>query len=65
MINDKIENMMKEIPFGNSEFQMRQFTAGMETPERRVRYHLLQLRTKNRASLIIQNNIIFEIILYL
>ena len=49
MINDKIENMMKEIPFGNSEFQMRQFTAGMEPPERRVRYHLLQLRTKNRA----------------
>lgn len=40
---------MFNIPFGNSIFQIVNFTAGKETPERRYRHCLLQLNQKHRA----------------
>jgi len=38
-----------ETPFGNSMFQITNFTAGQETPERRYRHCSLQLHQKNKA----------------
>jgi len=38
-----------EIPFGNSMFQITNFTAGQETPERRYRHCSLQLHQKKKA----------------
>ncbi len=40
----------KNVPFGNSVFQIKHFTDGQETPERRYRHCLLQLHQK-RATL--------------
>lgn len=39
----------KDVPFGNSVFQITNFTDGKETPERRYRHLLLQLHSKQRA----------------
>lgn len=40
---------MYNVPFGNSVFQIRNFTNGGETPHRRYRHCLLQLNQKHRA----------------
>jgi len=40
---------MAETPYGNSMFQIVNFTAGQETPERRYRHCSLQLHQKNKA----------------
>ena len=45
IINEK----MKEVPFGNSAFQIIHFTAKHETPERSYRSILLQLDSKNKV----------------
>ena len=37
------------VPFGNSIFQIKNFTDGRETPQRRYRHCLLQLRKKEQA----------------
>ena len=42
-------DMFKNVPFGNSIFQIQHFTDGKETPQRRYRYCLLQLDQKLRA----------------
>lgn len=39
----------KNVPFGNSVFQIMNFTAGKETPQRRYRHCLLQLNQKMKA----------------
>ena len=39
------------VPFGNSIFQIKNFTDGRETPQRRYRHCLLQLRKKEQASI--------------
>ena len=39
-------DMFKNVPFGNSAFQILNFTAGKETPQRRYRHCLLQLNQK-------------------
>lgn len=43
---DKIKNQMKNIPFGNSQFQIKNFISNQETPERTYRNVLLQLNQK-------------------
>ena len=43
-----INEKMKEVPFGNSAFQIIHFTAKHETPERSYRSILLQLDSKNK-----------------
>lgn len=45
----KLRERMRPIPFGNSAFQNRHFTAGAEGPERRYRHCLLQLNQKLNA----------------
>lgn len=40
---DQIKTEMENVPFENSVYQIRTFTPGLETPERRYRYILLQL----------------------
>jgi len=40
---------MEETPYANSMFQLVNFTAGQETPERRYRHCSLQLHQKNKA----------------
>lgn len=42
-------DMFKNVPFGNSVFQIMNFTAGKETPQRRYRHCLLQLNQKLNA----------------
>jgi hypothetical protein len=44
-----IEEKMKQVPFGNSTFQILNFTAKQESPERIYRNVLLQLDAKNKA----------------
>lgn len=39
-------DMFKNVPFGNSVYQIQNFTAGKETPQRRYRHCLLQLHQK-------------------
>ena len=39
-------DIFKNVPFGNSAFQILNFTAGKETPQRRYRHCLLQLNQK-------------------
>lgn len=45
----KLRDRMRPIPFGNSAFQNRHFTAGAEGPERRYRHCLLQINAKLNA----------------
>lgn len=40
---------ISNVPFGNSIFQIQNFTDGKETPQRRYRHCLLQLRQKHLA----------------
>lgn len=42
-------DVFKNVPFGNSVFQIQNFTAGKETPQRRYRHCLLQLKQKYNA----------------
>tara|TARA_Y100000296_G_C5089378_1_gene214053 strand:- start:205 stop:774 length:570 start_codon:yes stop_codon:yes gene_type:complete len=48
-----IDKLMDEIPFGNTEFQIRNFTDSSlnenDLPGRKLRYHLLQYRTKKHG----------------
>lgn len=46
---NEIRKYMREVPFGNSVFQIKKFTPGEETPERRVRNNLLQIHQKLQA----------------
>lgn len=46
---DALLKEMDNVPFGNSRFQIDHFTDGQETPERRYRHVLLQLRQKISA----------------
>ncbi len=43
---DDLMSEMDNVPFGNSRFQAEHFTDGMETPERRYRHVMLQLRQR-------------------
>lgn len=45
----KIKEKMKNVPFGNSIFQIEHFSRGNETPERAYRNCLLQLNQKIKA----------------
>lgn len=45
----KIKEKMKNVPFGNSIFQIEHFSRGLETPERAYRNCLLQLNQKLKA----------------
>jgi len=42
-------DIFRNVPFGNSVFQIQHFTDGKETPQRRYRHCLLQLNQKARA----------------
>lgn len=42
----QLQEYMREVPFGNSIFQINHFTHGDETPERKVRNCLLQINQK-------------------
>lgn len=46
---DELKKQMREVPFGNSLYQIENFTAGKETPERRRRNLLLQIDKKIQA----------------
>lgn len=46
---DELKKQMREVPFGNSLYQIENFTAGKETPERRKRNLLLQIDKKLQA----------------
>lgn len=45
----KIREKMKNVPFGNSIFQIEKFSRGLETPERTYRNCLLQLNQKIKS----------------
>lgn len=45
----KLKEKMRNVPFGNSVFQIEKFSRGLETPERTYRNCLLQLNQKIRA----------------
>jgi hypothetical protein len=44
-----IDEKMKQVPFGNSIFQIQNFIANQDTPERSYRHILLQLDAKMKA----------------
>ncbi|MBN2040746.1 MAG: hypothetical protein JW864_11935 [Spirochaetes bacterium] len=44
-----INEKMKQVPFGNSLFQIQNFIANQDTPERSYRHVLLQLDAKSKA----------------
>lgn len=46
---DQLKELMDEIPFGNSEFQIKHFVNSQETPERKFRNALLQAKSKIQA----------------
>lgn len=46
---EQLKDEMRQVPFGNSQFQVRHFTPGGEGPERRYRNCLLQINRKLQA----------------
>lgn len=46
---EELKQLMDNVPFGNSEFQIKQFVSSQETPERKYRNALLQAKSKIQA----------------